>query len=88
MNHSEKIRSQRRKLGVSQAELGIELGRTQTWACLLERGLIHLDEEKIKMVLAAIDRVADRKRAIAVAQREAAARVLREFEVSQNQAGR
>lgn len=79
MNYPEKIRARRRKCGVSQSEVGIELGRTQTWVCLLERGLIHVTVEKYETVISAIDRIADRKRAVVLAMQKAAAKAISEF---------
>lgn len=82
------IRERRRKAQISQAELGLAFGRSQMWVARLERGLVRVDDATIRRALAAIEFIAQRKKAIAVAQREAAARVLREFEVPQNRVGR
>ena len=86
MNYAEKIKTRRRKSRVSQAELSVSLDRTQTWVCSIERGVIRVDGAMFKRVLLEIDRIAVRKDAIAKAQREAVARVIRDFENPKNAA--
>ena len=86
MNYAETIKTRRRKLRVSQAELAVALDRTQTWMCSIERGVIRVDGAMLKRVLFEIDRIAARKDAIAKAQREATARVIRDFENPKNAA--
>ena len=65
---------------MSQAVLAVALGRTQTWICSIERGLIRVDEAMLKRLLSEIGRISVRKKEIAKAQREATARVIRDFE--------
>ncbi len=74
------VRERRREKRVSQGELGLELGRSQFWVSLIERGQIASDRATCQHMLLAIDRIAARKDAIAAAQREAAERVARDFE--------
>jgi predicted transcriptional regulator len=74
------LRERRRKALVSQAELGVALGRSQVWIGRLERGLIRGDEATYARVWAEINRIASRKEVIAKAQIEAAERVSRDFE--------
>jgi predicted transcriptional regulator len=86
MNRPDKIKIRRRKSRVSQAELAVALDRTQTWVCSIERGVIRVDGAMLKRVLFEIDHIAARKDAIAKAQREATARVIRDFESPKNAA--
>jgi|HubBroStandDraft_1064217.scaffolds.fasta_scaffold563642_2 transcriptional regulator with XRE-family HTH domain len=79
MNHLN-IRELRREARVSQAELGLALGKTQTWLSLIERGILRMEGVEIQRLLDEIDRIAKRKEAIARAQQEAAERVSRDFE--------
>ena len=84
MNYAEKIKARRRELRVSQAELAVARGRTQTWVCSIERGVIPVDEAMFERLLAGIDWIAARKEAIAKAQLEATERVAGEFENPKN----
>jgi transcriptional regulator with XRE-family HTH domain len=86
MNYAEKIKTRRREFGEPQAEVAVALGRTQTWVCAIERGVIPVDDAMFKRVLLAIDQIATRKEAIAKAKREATARVIRDFENPKNAA--
>jgi transcriptional regulator with XRE-family HTH domain len=86
MNYAEKIKARRRESRVSQAEIAVALARTQTWVCSIERGVIRIDDATFKRVLLEIERIAERKGAIAKAQREATARVIRDFENPKNAA--
>jgi predicted transcriptional regulator len=79
MTH-DKIREMRRRNGVSQAELALEFGKTQTWAMRLERGMLPADDTMIEKLLSAIARISARKAAIADATAEATARVNADFE--------
>jgi predicted transcriptional regulator len=65
------LRERRRKALVSQAELGVAVGKSQIWIGRLERGLIRGDSATYARVLAEINRIAARKDAIAEAQRQA-----------------
>jgi predicted transcriptional regulator len=74
------IRERRREKRVSQGELGLELGRSQFWVSLIESGQIALEPTVCERMVLAINRIAERKKAIAEAQQEAAERVARDFE--------
>jgi predicted transcriptional regulator len=65
---------------VSQTELGIALGRSQTWVGMVERGVIAVEASTIERALLEIDRITERKKAIAKAKLEATERVTRDFE--------
>ena len=79
MTH-DKIREMRRRNGVSQAELALEFGKTQTWAMRIERGMLPAGDAMLENLLSAIARIAARKAAIAAATAEATARVTADFE--------
>lgn len=80
MNCADEIKARRRESRVSQAELAVALGRTQTWICSVERGVIRVDDATFKRLLSEIRRTSARKKEIAEAQREATARVIHDFE--------
>jgi transcriptional regulator with XRE-family HTH domain len=75
-----KIKELRRRNGVSQTELALEFGKTQTWCARLERGAVPVDDDTFERIASAITRIAVRKGAIADAKAEAEARVHAEFE--------
>jgi transcriptional regulator with XRE-family HTH domain len=79
MTH-ERIREMRRRNRISQAELALEFGKTQTWTMRLERGMLPADDTMLENLLSAIARIAARKAAIADATAEATARVNADFE--------
>jgi predicted transcriptional regulator len=74
------VREMRRRNRISQAELALEFGKTQTWTMRVERGLVPADDTMIESLLSAIARIAARKAAIADATAEATARVTADFE--------
>jgi predicted transcriptional regulator len=76
------IRERRHAPGghVSQTELGIALGRSQTWIGMVERGVVAVDASMIERALLEVDRIIARKKAIAKAKLEAVERVTRDFE--------
>jgi len=78
-----KIRERRREQRVSQGEVGVELGRSQFWVSLVERGQIALDETTAERMIVAIDRIVERRKVIG----EATARAVTEFENRKISAG-
>jgi predicted transcriptional regulator len=70
------LRERRREKRVSQGEVGVELGRSQFWVSLVERGQIASDEATAERMILAIDRIVERRKAI----NEATARAVTEFE--------
>jgi hypothetical protein len=70
------IRERRREKRVSQGEVGVELGRSQFWVSLVERGQIALDEATAERMRLAIDRIVERRKVI----NEATARAVTKFE--------
>jgi hypothetical protein len=70
------IRERRREKRVSQGEVGFELGRSQFWVSLIERGQVALDEAMGERIMLAIDRIVERRRVIS----EATARAVTDFE--------
>ena len=70
------IRERPREQRVSQGEIGVELGRSQFWVSLVERGQIALDEAKGERIMLAIDRIVERRKVIS----EATARAVTDFE--------
>jgi transcriptional regulator with XRE-family HTH domain len=70
------IKKCRKKARLSQAEIATEIGRSQFWVSLVERGQTVVDDDVLQSIKAAIDRAAERKAAIAAA----AARVNDEFD--------
>jgi hypothetical protein len=80
MNFAEKIKNRRRMLQVPQDHAALEVDRTQTWLCRVERGAISIDEQMFNRLILAIDRIAARNRAIDEAKCQAVARVVSDFE--------
>jgi predicted transcriptional regulator len=70
------IRERRRALGVSQAEIGIEVSKSQVYVGLVERGAMKADESTIELMLDAIDTIVERRAAVA----EATSRAVIDFE--------
>ncbi len=58
MSNAMKIRQCRKAHGLSQTAVASALGHTQNWLSLIERGLIKLDSEGERKVIAAIERLA------------------------------
>jgi Helix-turn-helix domain len=56
-NLGREIRRQRMALRVSQTLAAQWLGRSQKWLSLIESGLLRVNEEKAKRILAAISRI-------------------------------
>lgn len=77
------IRQARKRAGISQAELALTLGVSQSQVSDLERGLRRrvacLD---LKAVLSAIANTAARKERLETAKREAIERVTSDFEIT------
>jgi len=80
MNFAEKIKNRRRALQVPQDHAAVEVDRTQTWLCRVERGVIPIDEQMFNRLILAIDRIAARNRAIEDAKCQATAQVVKQFE--------
>ncbi len=70
------MKKRRTKARLSQAEVAAEIGRSQFWVSLVERGQTVVDKNAIQRIIVAIDRAAERKTAIA----DAVARVNDEFD--------
>jgi predicted transcriptional regulator len=87
MNRHGKIRASRRRKGINQTELALEFEKTQTWCARLEKGAVSVDDAMFAQLLSAIDRIAERKDAIAKAQIEVTERVPRDFGNPKNTAG-
>lgn len=69
------MKRRRKKARLSQAEIAAEIGRSQFRVSLVERGQAVVDKDAFQRIIAAIDRAAERKTAIA----DAVARVSDEF---------
>jgi transcriptional regulator with XRE-family HTH domain len=80
MTMHEKIRGARRKTRVSQAEVGLAFGKSQTWYARIERGLVPIDEAMSKRIIKAIRLLAEQREAVSRAASAAAARVRADFE--------
>jgi transcriptional regulator with XRE-family HTH domain len=80
MTTHEKVRSARRKTRVSQAEVGLAFGKSQTWYARIERGLVPIDEVMSKRLIKTIRLLAERRVAVSEAASAAAARVRADFE--------
>jgi hypothetical protein len=61
---SVKIKKARNGWLLSQAEVSNEIGRSQFWVSLVERGKVILDPAATQQLMIAIERAADRKAAI------------------------
>jgi predicted transcriptional regulator len=70
------MKKRRTKARLSQAEVAAEIGRSQFWLSLVERGQVVVDKNTLQQILVAIGRAAERKTAIA----DAVARVNDEFD--------
>jgi len=73
---AEIIKERRRRANISQGELGREIGRTQTWVSLIERGMIAPKHETIQRILAAIARCSTIKRIVQKAKSDVERKVL------------
>jgi predicted transcriptional regulator len=59
-----KIEAHRRRFAVTQTELAIELGLTQSYISQVERGRLKISRERERELLDAIQRAGERKRAL------------------------
>jgi predicted transcriptional regulator len=73
---AEIIKERRRRASVSQGELGREIGRTQTWVSLLERGMIVPKPETIQRIFGAIVHCSTVKRIVQRAKSDVERKVL------------
>jgi transcriptional regulator with XRE-family HTH domain len=80
MTTHEKVRGARRKTRVSQAEVGLAFGKSQTWYARIERGLVPIDEAMTKRLIKAIRLLAARREAVSTAVSAAAERARSNFE--------
>jgi predicted transcriptional regulator len=76
MPRPNEIRERRRALGVSQAEIGIEITKSQVYVGLVERGAMKADDSMIELMLDAVDTIVARRAAIA----DATSRAIVDFE--------
>jgi transcriptional regulator with XRE-family HTH domain len=70
------MKNARKKKRLSQAAVAAEIGRSQFWLSLVERGQAVVEEDVVRRIIAATDRAAERKTAI----ESAIARVNDEFD--------
>jgi predicted transcriptional regulator len=67
---------QRRAMRESQGEVGLEIGKSQFYVSLVERGQMVADDAMLRRMMAAIDRIVERRKVIS----EATARAVTDFE--------
>src|ERR1700691_5504733 len=64
VNVPTEVKKRRKKARLSQAEVAAEIGRSQFWVSLVERGQTVVDKNAFQWIIIAIDRAAERKTAI------------------------
>jgi predicted transcriptional regulator len=77
------MKKRRKKARLSQAEVAAEVGRSQFWVSLVERGQTVVDRDALQRIIDAVDRAAERKTAIA----DAVAHVNDEFDAKREALG-
>jgi predicted transcriptional regulator len=61
MNGFAVIRPSRRARALAQADVALEIDKSQVYVSLVERGLIAIDESGLRRILAAIQTAAERR---------------------------
>jgi hypothetical protein len=67
------VTKHRRAMRASQGEVGLEIGKSQFYVSLVERGQMIADEAMLRRMMLAIDRIVERRTVVAAATSRAIA---------------